>query len=62
MKISIIKEFHDIEDFSNIFKVGDVVEFDEERALSILELGLGIKVVNTGSNALKRNKKSNSKE
>lgn len=41
MKLTIIKEFHDIEDFSHVFKIGDVVEFKNDRAKEIISLGLG---------------------
>ncbi len=41
MKLTIIKEFHDIEDFSHVFQVGDVVEFKDDRAKEIISLGLG---------------------
>lgn len=41
MKLTIIKEFHDIEDFSHVFQVGDVVEFNNDRAKEIISLGLG---------------------
>lgn len=41
MKLTIIKDFHDIEDFSHVFQVGDVVEFKDDRAKEIISLGLG---------------------
>lgn len=41
MKLTIIKEFHDIEDFSHVFQVGEVVEFNNDRAKEIISLGLG---------------------
>ena len=41
MKLTIIKEFHDIEDFSHVFQAGDVVEFKDDRAKEIISLGLG---------------------
>lgn len=48
MKLTIIKEFHDIEDFSHVFQIGDVVEFNNDRAKEIISLGLGEKLHQEG--------------
>jgi hypothetical protein len=48
MKLTIIKEFHDIEDFSHVFQVGDVVEFKDDRAKEIISLGLGEELYQEG--------------
>lgn len=48
MKLTIIKDFHDIEDFSHVFQVGDVVEFKDDRAKEIISLGLGEEIHQEG--------------
>lgn len=40
MRLTILKSFHDKFSFSTIYQVGQVVEFDEERADLLLQLGL----------------------
>lgn len=41
MKIVVLGEFHDINDFSVVYKPGDIIEIDELRASLVVKLGLG---------------------
>lgn len=58
MKLTIIKEFHDIEDFSHVFQVGDVVEFNNDRAKEIISLGLGEELHQEGEELHQEERKS----
>lgn len=58
MKLTIIKEFHDIEDFSHVFQVGDVVEFKDDRAKEIISLGLGEELHQEGEELHQEERKS----
>ena len=58
MKLTIIKEFHDIEDFSHVFQVGDVVEFKDDRAKEIISLGLGEELYQEGEELHQEERKS----
>lgn len=40
MLVEVIKEFHDIADFSVIHKVGSVVDFEKNRAIGLIGLGI----------------------
>lgn len=40
MKLKVIKPFRDKENLSHRFEIGAIVEFDKERALNALSLGL----------------------
>ena len=66
MIVKIIKEFHDIEDFAHVFKVGDVIDFTDERAEEIIRIGLGSMIQSEEDEACstpkKRGRKSNSIE
>lgn len=61
MKLTIIKEFHDIEDFSHVFQVGDVVEFKDDRAKEIISLGLGEELHQEGEELHQEERKSSIK-
>lgn len=61
MKLTIIKEFHDIEDFSHVFQVGDVVEFKDDRAKEIINLGLGEELHQEGEELHQEERKSSIK-
>nr|DAQ37877.1 MAG TPA: hypothetical protein [Caudoviricetes sp.] len=61
MKLTIIKEFHDIEDFSHVFQVGDVVEFNNDRAKEIISLGLGEELHQEGEELHQEERKSSIK-
>ena len=61
MKLTIIKEFHDIEDFSHVFQIGDVVEFNNDRAKEIISLGLGEKLHQEGEELHQEERKSSIK-
>lgn len=61
MKLTIIKEFHDIEDFSHVFQVGDVVEFKDDRAKEIISLGLGEELYQEGEELHQEERKSSIK-
>lgn len=41
MKVTILTQFRDKNNYSHVFNVGEVVEFDDERAARIIELGYG---------------------
>ena len=43
MNVEIKQEFHDINDYTKVYKPGDVLEFDEERANRLLDAGLAVK-------------------
>ena len=58
MKLTIIKEFHDIEDFSHVFQVGDVVEFKDDRAKEIISFGLGEELHQEGEELHQEERKS----
>ncbi len=58
MKLTIIKDFHDIEDFSHVFQVGDVVEFKDDRAKEIISLGLGEEIHQEGEELHQEERKS----
>lgn len=58
MKLTIIKDFHDIEDFSHVFQVGDVVEFKDDRAKEIISLGLGEEIHQEGEELHQEDRKS----
>lgn len=58
MKLTIIKEFHDIEDFSHVFQIGDVVEFKDDRAKEIISLGLGEELHQEGEELHQEERKS----
>lgn len=40
MKVKVIKEFHDKDRFSKVYPVGTVCDFDDERAKTLISLGL----------------------
>lgn len=40
MKLEILTSFRDKNNFSHVFKVGEIVEFDDERSAHVIELGL----------------------
>lgn len=40
MRMTVLKQFHDKDNFSIIYQVGQVVEFEKERADRLLQLGL----------------------
>lgn len=61
MKLTIIKDFHDIEDFSHVFQVGDVVEFKDDRAKEIISLGLGEELHQEGEELHQEERKSSIK-
>lgn len=61
MKLTIIKEFHDIEDFSHVFQIGDVVEFKDDRAKEIISLGLGEELHQEGEELHQEERKSSIK-
>lgn len=61
MKLTIIKDFHDIEDFSHVFQVGDVVEFKDDRAKEIISLGLGEEIHQEGEELHQEDRKSSIK-
>lgn len=61
MKLKIIKEFHDIEDFSHVFQIGDVVEFKDDRAKEIISLGLGEEIHQEGEELHQEERKSSIK-
>ena len=58
MRVRVLKEFRDKEDYSRVYKEGSVVSFDEERAQYLIELGL---VENPKESDSGRSTKSNSK-
>lgn len=39
MRIKVIKSFHDIENWENIFEEGSIVELEDKRAARIIETG-----------------------
>lgn len=43
MRVKVIKEFHDKDDFAVVYKVGEENDFTKERVASLLELGLVVK-------------------
>lgn len=61
MKLKIIKEFHDIEDFSHVFQIGEVVEFKDDRAKEIISLGLGEELHQEGEELHQEERKSSIK-
>lgn len=44
MRVKVVKEFHDKDNFAVVYKVGDEIGFTEERAASLLALGLVEKI------------------
>lgn len=44
MKVKINISFHDINDFGVNYAVGEIVDFDEQRAIKLLSLGYVAKV------------------
>lgn len=44
MKVEIIKEFHDINDFAHVFDVGEVVDVDNVRADKWIAIGVAKKL------------------
>lgn len=43
-KVKIRQEFHDINDYSKVYKVGEIHEFTNDRASHLIELGVAMKV------------------
>lgn len=42
MKVKVIKEFHDKDNFAKVYKVNEVYEFENNRAKDIISRGLGV--------------------
>ena len=40
MKVIVVKEFRDIEDFNLVHKVGDILDVDNSRAARLVEIGV----------------------
>lgn len=40
MKVIVLSEFRDLNDFSAVHKVGDIIEVADDRAAKLFELGL----------------------
>ena len=45
MRMTVLKRFHDKDDFSIVYNEGQVVEFEKERADRLLQLGLAAETV-----------------
>lgn len=43
MKVEVKQEFHDINDYSQVYHEGDVVEFDEERAERLIAARIAVR-------------------
>lgn len=58
MRVRVLKEFREKDDFSRIYKEGTTASFDEDRAKYLASLGL---VESTKENESMRSTKSNTK-
>lgn len=57
MKAKVIKAFRDADNFAKVYKVGDVVDFDDVRVKKCVELGLV--EVDTQAESVKSEKRNN---
>jgi hypothetical protein len=56
--VKIIQEFRDKDRFSKIYLVGDICEFDENRALSLISKGLAELIFEKNDDKPKRGRKA----
>lgn len=49
--MTVLREFHDKDDFGKVYKKGDTLTFDDARAEELSALGLVVEVVKSPDNA-----------